>query len=388
MLRLHSRPLIVALVTATVILTYCKGASTNAAPRDESHREWNDIARFLAGMDPEPGSTIAEFESMPEAKSQQQYFAKIWPEVEKNQLVPQREWRNKELGKQEGFIFYPFSGADFLNIYTFFPEGQEYLFFGLEPTGPAPALKDLAKKEVGPSLAALQVSLRSILNYSFFQTLHMINDLKAAKLSGVAPVLLVFAARTGNTVHSVRNIRVHADGTLEQLADPYGTQQPAVDPRTDFVPGIRVVFQKPGSKEFTNMDYFSVDISDAGIAQKPYFLKYIRSRGVPATYLKAASYLMYNKEFNGVRNFILDESRIILQDDSGIPLQYFSKDKFDLTFYGAYTTPIPLFTARYQADLRAAYTGANKPKDLPFGIGYQFRKGASNLMLAKKKQSP
>lgn len=384
MLRFHFRSIIIAIVTATVLFTYCKGASTTAAPREESHREWNDIARFLAGMEPEAGSTIGEFESLPEAKSQQQYFAKVWPDVEKNQLVPQREWRDAELGKQEGFIFYPFSGADFLNIYTFFPDGAEYVFFGLEPPGPPPALKQLEKKDVGNSLAALQVSLRSILNYSFFQTLHMINDLKAAKLSGVAPVLLVFAARTGNTVHSVRNIRLHADGKLELLDDPYSNSQTTPDPRTDFVPGIRMVIQKPGSKEFTSVDYFSVDISDQGIAQKPYFLNYIKSRGTPATYLKAASYLMYNREFNGVRDFILNQSRIILQDDSGIPLQYFNKDKFDLTFYGTYTTPIPLFKARYQADLRAAYVAA-KPKPLSFGIGYQFGKGMSNLMLAKKK---
>jgi hypothetical protein len=84
---------------------------------------------------------------------------------------------------------------------------------------------------------------------------------------------------------------------------------------------------------------------------------------------------------------ILDESEYILQDDSGIPVPYFDTTKWDLTFYGNYTRPIPLFTARHQEDLYDIYSG-NKGyniKPLPFGIGYKFRKGTSNMMLGSKK---
>jgi len=377
----------ISVAALAVSLLLCKGGNSPASAREnsESHREWNDIARFLAGMEPDAGSTISDLEGLPAAESQRAYFAKIWPEVEKTQLEPQRKWRDEVLGKTEGFIFYPFSGADFLNIYTFFPQGSEYVFFGLEPPGPPPSVKGMKPADVNQSLAGLQVSLRSILNYSFFQTLHMVNDLKATKLSGVAPVLLVFAARTGNKVHSVHNIRLHPDGKIESLPDPFSGKPEPPATSEDYVSGIRVVFQKPGATEYTHMDYFSIDISEEGLAKKPYFLKYIQSLGTPTTYLKAASYLMYNKDFTTIRNFILDESKVILQDDSGIPLQYFKPQSFDLTFYGSYTRPIPLFDGKYQKDLYEMYLPKNHPKPLPFGIGYKFRKGDSNLMLAKRK---
>jgi hypothetical protein len=46
--------------------------------------------------------------------------------------------------------------------------------------------------------------------------------------------------------------------------------------------------------------------------------------------------------------------------------------------------PISLFRNRYQTAMRDAYKNKENVKPLPFGIGYQFREGCSNLMLAKK----
>jgi hypothetical protein len=46
--------------------------------------------------------------------------------------------------------------------------------------------------------------------------------------------------------------------------------------------------------------------------------------------------------------------------------------------------PISLFRNRYQTAMRDAYKNKENVKPLPFGIGYQFREGSSNLMLAKK----
>lgn len=105
----------------------------------------------------------------------------------------------------------------------------------------------------------------------------------------------------------------------------------------------------------------------------------------PVTYLKAASYLMYNDSFSNIRNTILANSSHLLQDDSGMPLKSFDNAKWDLKFYGAYTRPIGLFSNSYQSDLRQVYASNQTIKPLDFGIGYQFAVNQSNLMLAKTK---
>ena len=68
--------------------------------------------------------------------------------------------------------------------------------------------------------------------------------------------------------------------------------------------------------------------------------------------LKAASYLMHSNNFSQVRDFLLTHSKVILQEDSGIPYRYFAKDKWDIRLYGHYIGPINRFLKHGQLDLQ------------------------------------
>ena len=123
-----------------------------------------------------------------------------------------------------------------------------------------------------------------------------------------------------------------------------------------------------------------------GLDTRSDLVAYFKGLNIKSSYLKSASYLMHRPTFSIIRNLILDESEYILQDDSGIPVQYFDTNKWDLTFYGNFVKPISLFSERQQADLVEIYkTKLGNTKPLPFGIGYQYINGTSNLMKAKKK---
>ena len=50
-----------------------------------------------------------------------------------------------------------------------------------------------------------------------------------------------------------------------------------------------------------------------------------------------------------------------------------------------YTGTIDLFKGDEQPDLMALYKDSSKVKPLPFGTGYKYFKGTSNLQLAVKK---
>jgi hypothetical protein len=124
-----------------------------------------------------------------------------------------------------------------------------------------------------------------------------------------------------------------------------------------------------------------------GLEERKDLVQYFKNIDIKSTYLKSASYLMHRHEsFSIIRDLILEESEFLLQDDSGIPVKYFDQNKWDLTFYGNYSFPISLFAERHQEDLKEIYLKKEqKVKPLPFGIGYQYVKGTSNLMLARKK---
>ena len=95
-------------------------------------------------------------------------------------------------------------------------------------------------------------------------------------------------------------------------------------------------------------------------------------------------HLLHKPHFAAVRKLLLNNSAIILQDDSGIPLTYFEAMKWRLQPFGRYAGPISLFTNFYQPRMAALFQSASP---LEFGIGYQWRKNELNLLLARRDSS-
>jgi hypothetical protein len=80
-----------------------------------------------------------------------------------------------------------------------------------------------------------------------------------------------------------------------------------------------------------------------------------------------------------VRDYILASSSTIIQDDSGVPLHYYSPKKWRFFPFGRYNGPIAEFPGRYQESYAELFRRA-QPMD--FGIGYRWRTNDSNLLLS------
>ena len=286
-------------------------------------------------------------------------------------------------------MFYPFSGADFLHADLFFPQYDNYVMMALEPAGTFP---DLLKKEANDTLATymnqLKRSMNAILELSFFRTIAMADDFKN-ELDGTLHVLMHFMARTDHEVLWQEKVGILPNGDLttdiESLSD------------SSYV-GNRYYFRRNGEEKVKTLSYFAVNVQNSpyvsrgglvakGLETRSDLVNYFKKIDIKATYLKSASYLMHRPTFSIIRNTILNESEYLLQDDSGIPVQFFMDGRWDLTFYGTYSFPISLFAERHQEDLKEIYQNKTETvKPLPFGIGYQYHKGTSNLMIARKKQ--
>ena len=124
--------------------------------------------------------------------------------------------------------------------------------------------------------------------------------------------------------------------------------------------------------------YFSTDLSDSGVKASS-FLKFCETLAPGDGLIKSASYLLHSGNFTTVRDFLLNNSATIIQDDSGIPLAYYSTKKWRFFPFGRYLGPIDEFPGRYQ-DLYAALFRRAQPID--FGIGYRWRTPESNLLLS------
>ena len=126
------------------------------------------------------------------------------------------------------------------------------------------------------------------------------------------------------------------------------------------------------------------DLSDDALKRNPGLLRFCAGLGPSNSLLKAASYLLHEGGFDTVRNFLLQNSAAILQDDSGIPVHFFTPDRWTLRFFGIYTGPVALFKKFDQADLRQYYA-TSSPKPLTFGFGYRWNSRTSTMFLGVRK---
>jgi hypothetical protein len=355
-------------------------ALTAAPARSIETVDPNDTARFLAGLPPAPDSPLAALTKDPRWQQHARYFDSVFGREDSNALSKIRAFSKERLTDKHETMLYMFSGPDFLYATSFFPSASTYVLSGLEPVGDIPQLPGLPRATVERTLQNLEASLGTILNYSFFITKNMQTQLSGGPVYGTLPVLYVFLARTGKRIRDVTFVSLDAQGNVQQPDE--STAKKPFKYAASAAKGIKIVFTD-GDAPSQTLYYFSTNLADDGVARSG-FLAFCAKLGPADSFIKSASYLLHTGGFNKVRNFLLDHSATILQDDSGIPVAYFDAKKWRFQAFGRYVGPLNLFGATYQPRMAALFRNATP---LDFGLGYRWRKNESNLLLAEKIES-
>ncbi len=206
----------------------------------------------------------------------------------------------------------------------------------------------------------------------------MKRDLQSGELNGTLHLLLLFMHRTGCRFVAARPLTIDTNGVKQ-----YYPSFEKLNTEKLKTKGIEISFVDASGIQ-KELNYLSLDASDYYLKNNVGFRKFIQQQGNFMTYLKGASYLLHKTHFSITRNLILNQSSMVVQDDSGIGIKYFlqDSDKWEFRFYGQYTKPIRKFAGQYQPLLDSMYklNGATK---LDFGLGYNFKDKNSNFMIAR-----
>lgn len=332
----------------------------------------NDVARFLGGMPVPDNSPLAPLMRDPAWQAHAAFFEAQFSKLQLRQLEKLHGWQQTSLPESlQPFpvVFYMFSGPDFLYVDQFFPRATVYVLCGKEALGPPPDPLRIAN--LSSALGNLENAMKSSLSTTYFITKDMKVDLHEQNLNGVLPILYAYMARADKSITNVTFGSLNTGGGFQE-----GGRGGSA--------GVRIRYTDNQSGDSQTLYYFTTDISDGGIKASPGFLKFCQHLGRGASLLKSSSYLLFENGFATVRNFILDHSNMIVQDDSGIPLAYFDPNKWNLRFFGVYLGPIELFKQHYQPRLRELYQQSN-PSPLEFGFGYRWNYKEANLIVAARK---
>ena len=314
----------------------------------------DDTAKLLAGL-PVNGPLTA-FSQDQRWKGHAAAMDNAWKTKDYFQLGPIAAWMGShapECYHSGGTMYYMFSGPDFLYAYAFFPNASTYILAGLEPVGQVPDVARMNPDTLAANLSALRGSMTTLLVTHYFVTEEMKASLGHSNLSGTVPILYVFLARLGCTVLDTTFVHSPADG-------------------------VRITFSRNGRSQ--TLYYFKTDLSGGSSA----FLRWCAARGPGVSLVKAASYLMHGEGFSGVREFLLNHSSCIVQDDSGIPLRAFNKN-WALELYGRFIPHGEKFGKYDQAALSEIYHRNPPPPELGFAFGYWWQAERGLLILARRK---
>jgi len=335
-------------VVGFTFVTICAATIAENAPG------LDDTAHLLAGL-PVSGP-LAGFMQDQRWQGHAAAMDKAWKTKEYFQLGPIATWMSSHAVSyyhSTGPMYYMFGGPDFLYANAFFPDASTYILAGLEPVGQVPDLSRMNSDALSANLGALRNSMTTLLVTHYFVTEEMKAELGHSNLTGTVPIIYVFLARLGCTVLDTTYVHSPAEG-------------------------VKISFSHNGRTQ--TVYYFKTDLSGGGSP----FLHWCGGYGVGVSLIKAASYLMHGEGFSGVRNFLLDHSSFIVQDDSGIPLRAFSKN-WDVEFYGRFIPHGEKFGKYDQAALAEIYRRNPPPPELGFAFGYWWQAERGILMLARRK---
>jgi hypothetical protein len=333
----------------------------------------NDTAAFLAGTDINTRSPLYPLTQNDQYRVYRQYIGGVWEQYKNRNLKNIETWRGAHIrGGSSGLLMYPFSGPDILNALAFFPGADEYVMAGLELPGSIPDPLRYAGPGIYVELWKIKNALRTILQLNLFRTIEMMADFRADSFSNITGIMMFFFARYEYQILDIQNIFIDRSGKIR-----YGMPK-AGEKETD---GVEFTFRKKAGSPIQVARFFSVDLSDGSLSRLRGFSSFLSGKRNFTTFIKSASYLLSYDNFKIIRAHLMAGSRIIVQEDSGIPYKYFSEKEWKMEFFGTYRV-IEQFANRYQKDLDAVMRQKNSGP-IPFDFGYGFVPEKSNIMIAR-----
>lgn len=302
-----------------------------------------------------------------------------WNQV-RGRIQAMEAWRGQEIrlgAAQKKNLLYPFSGPDFLNAYTLFPDHARYVFFSLERPGSMPDLESVTLIQFTKLLQDVRSAFRDIFERNYFITSYMTKQLTTPWLRGSVPVMATMMALMNRRVIRIEPLDLFPD--LTQAYDTPEAKRPRVRLRA-----VRIEFAQANSNAAQQLYYVSLDATDKALEFYPEFLTWVGQYKPATVLLKSASYLLHDNQFSKTRGMLLDAADVVVQDDTGIPYRLLSQTPWQVKLYGRYNRPIRPMTYGYQKDLESAYNARSEQTPLPFPFGYHWRGQQSGLIVAHR----
>lgn len=279
-----------------------------------------------------------------------------WDYYQKSIGQPMSEWARTEVRRPPGgTVFYPFSGPDFVTVSHLFPQADRFVMVAMQAAGEPADVTNMSSVRLQSFQAKFMREWMKFSRLAFFRTDDLNEDLrdKHAQI-GVTTILITFALYSGFDVKAVYPIVFdEASGDYIKANGPWKS--------------VRLELSKAGKPVV--LDYVSLDLSDGVLSQSASTRAWLAKEAKNPVLLKAASHLLQETYFSVLRDILVENATMVVQDETGLNYTYLAQiGPVDL--YGGFLYPHELFNRKKQESLAQAYRESKDVKALPFAFSY------------------
>jgi len=293
-----------------------------------------------------------------------------WSNYSTKMGKPMISWSADEVKTDANEVFYPFSGPDFTTFYQIYPNANHYIMTAQQRGERLVQLDQLSPTAATQTMEVLSSAWKSFGSDGFFVTEYLYKYISTNKVKiGATTLIASFAHLHAFSIQKIVPIQINKDGALEELGEDQSWDS------------VRFYLEKNGKSVI--LDYVRMDLSNDGMKDHPQNLAFFRQSTKSPILLKAASHLPQHKGFTMIRDEMLMNAPMVVQDETGLDYHPLN-EKYNTVLYGSFVKAYKVFST-YNTELAKAYKDRNDEKPLPFRIGY-FKDGNYALIVGTKKQ--
>jgi hypothetical protein len=295
-----------------------------------------------------------------------------WAVYQKDHGHAMTEWAKTEIKfSGTGTVFYPFSGPDFVTVNQLYPDADRYVMVAMQAAGEPALLAPMSPDRAQHFQTKFLREWKRFAYNAFFITAELEADRYAKSTHiGITTILITFALYSGYDVAELYPIAYDsASGQFIKAAAPWTS--------------VRLVLKKNGKT--VALDYVSLDLSDQNLLVKESMRGWLSHMTQHPMLVKAASHLLQDGNFIVLRDMIVKNAPMVVQDETGVDYAHLKKiGKVDL--FGGFSLPFEQFSPHKQQSLAQAYRQATELKPMPFAFSYNKEHERRSVQVVRREQ--
>jgi len=291
-------------------------------------------------------------------------------------------------------VVYPFGGGDLAGALATYPDAREVTTISLEHAGDPTRLATLTKAQLKNALSAYRAASAGLLSLNDSTS----ENMRKLERGGI-PGQLSFHI-TGMTAHgyepvALKYVTLGPDGKIHYLTK---AEVDALAPKkakkkkggwvdTDFSEAfthMELSFRKAGDAKAPVIvhRHFAWNLANNGFTGSA-LEKHLLAKGKVSALTKAASYLLWNGGFSGIRDYLLANMAWMASDSTGIPNRFAKKAGFTQITYGTFKSAFLEEADPVTSEAMAKLWASQPRRKLGFRYGYPDFEKHLHLMITQ-----